>query len=354
VPGVTGDIIGEHRLALEGWKSFFLDQSLNPDKLIDVPSKIVDMLGLLSDPVRIRLAALLDGNELSVAEITQVVRMVQSRVSTHLGRLLHAGLLRDRRQGTKVYYSLNESGMSETAQRLWHLIAENRDEAEWQSDRARCEEVLRMRQKPGGWPDSVAGQMERHYSPGRTWEATMLSFLSFIRLGDVLDAGSGDGMVASMLAPRCRSITCLDISPKVLQAARQRLAPLHNVTLAPGDIHALPFPNAQFDNVLFLNVLPYSKEPVRALVEAARVLRPGGTLLVSTLANHEHPEITSAYGHVNQGSRPATLGRWLAREARLVVDRCEITSHERRHPNFAVLSAFAHKPAHPGTSKEQP
>jgi SAM-dependent methyltransferase len=318
-----------------------------------VQAKLVDMLGLLSDPVRIRLAALLDENELSVAEITQVLRMAQSRVSTHLGKLLRAGILRDRRQGTKVYYSLHPSGMPEMTQRLWHLVAENLDQAERQSDRARCEEVLRMRQKPGGWPDSVAGQMDRHYSPGRTWEATMLGVLSFVRLGEVLDAGSGDGTVASMLAPRCKAITCLDISQKVLQAARQRLSGLHNVTFAPGDIHALPFSDGLFDTVLFLNVLPYSKQPVLALREAARVLRSEGTLLVSTLASHDQAEVTSAYGHVNKGFRPATLERWIAREARLVVDRCEITSHERHHPNFAVLTAFAHKPGARAT-KEQP
>jgi ubiquinone/menaquinone biosynthesis C-methylase UbiE/DNA-binding transcriptional ArsR family regulator len=330
---------------------FFVVRYLNQDKLIDMQAKVIDMLQLLSDPVRIRLAALLDGAELSVAEITLVTRMVQSRVSTHLGKLREAGILRDRRQGTKSYYTLNESGMPETARRLWQVVADNRDEAEWHADRARCEEVLRMRQKPGGWPDSVAGQMDRHYSPGRTWEATMLSFLSFVRLGDVLDAGSGDGMVASMLAPRCRTITCLDLSPKVLQAARQRLANLRNVTFAPGDIHALPFPDGQFDQVLLLNVLPYSKEPARALGEAARVLGPGGALLVSTLASHDHAEITSAYGHVNRGFRPSSLRRWLAEDARLTVDRCEITSQEKQQPHFAVLCAFARKP---GSTKESP
>jgi ArsR family transcriptional regulator len=312
------------------------------------------MFQLWSDPVRIRLAALLGGNELSVAEITQVTRMAQSRVSTHLGKLRDAGVLRDRHQGTSTYYSLNES-MPETAQRLWHLVDANRDENEWQADRTRCDEVLRMRQKPGGWPDSVAGQMDRHYSPGRTWEAIMLGFLSFVRLGDVLDAGSGDGMVASMLAPRCRSITCLDVSAKVLQAARHRLAELANVRFALGDIHALPFADAQFDHVLFLNVLPYSKDTVRALCEGARVLRPGGNLLVSALASHDHSDITSAYGHVNKGFRPATLRRWLADQAGLAVERCEITSHEKRQPNFAILSAFAHKPGTlAGATKEQP
>jgi SAM-dependent methyltransferase len=312
------------------------------------------MLQVLADPVRIRLAALLDGNELSVAEITQVTRMVQSRVSTHLGKLRDIGVLRDRHQGTSTYYALNEN-MPEMAKRLWQLVAENRNESEWQADRARCEEILRLRQKAGGWPDSVAGQMDRHYSPGRTWETTTLGLLSYIRLGDVLDAGSGDGMVASMLAPRCRSITCLDISTKVLQAARQRLDSLNNVHFALGDIHALPFGDAGFDHVLFLNVLPYSKDPVRALREAARVLRPDGDLLVSTLAAHDHADITSTYGHVNEGFRPATLRRWLASEAKLAVDRCEIACHEKRQPNFAIVSAFAHKPGTlAGAIKERP
>jgi ArsR family transcriptional regulator len=272
-----------------------------------------------------------------------------------LGKLREAGILRDRHQGTSTYYSLNESGMPEIAKRLWSLVSENRDETEWQEDRSRCEEILRLRQKAGGWPDSVAGQMDRHYSPGRTWEATMLSFLSFVRLGDVLDAGSGDGMVASMLAPRCRSITCLDASAKVLQAARQRLTGLDNVEFAPGDIHVLPFPDAHFDHVLLLNVLTYSKDPSHALCEAVRVLRPGGNLLVSTLAHHEHGDITSAYGHVNHGFRPATLRRWLAQDAGLLVERCEITSHEKRTPNFAILSAFASRPGTlAGATKEQP
>jgi len=313
------------------------------------------MLAVLADPVRIRLAALLDGNELSVAEITQVTRMVQSRVSTHLGKLRDAGILRDRRQGTSTYYALNDGGMPETAKRLWALVAEHRNEGEWQADRARCEEILRRRQGAGGWPESVAGQMDRHYSPGRTWEATMLGVLSFVRLGDLLDAGSGDGMVASMLAPRCRSITCLDVSPKVLHAAQQRLTGVGNVRFAPGDIHALPLADASVDHVLLLNVLPYSREPVRALREAARVLRPGGNLLVSTLANHDHGEITDTYGHVNRGFRPATLRRWLASEAGLAVERCEVTCHEKREPNFAILSAFAHKPGTlSGADEEHP
>ncbi len=307
-------------------------------------SETVDMLRLFADETRVRLAALLDGNELSVAEMTQITEMPQSRVSTHLGKLREAGVLRDRREGASTFYAMNEATMPGQVRRLWNLVAETRDEPLLRADRARCQEVLRAREKPGSWPESVAGQMDRHYSPGRTWEATMLGFLPFIRLGDVLDAGSGDGTIAAVLAPRCRSVTCLDRSEKVLQAAQRRLSGLANVAFASGDLHALPFPEGRFDHVLLLNVLTYTKEPVSVLREAARVLRAGGDLTISTLARHDHKQTTAPYGHVNQGYRPSALQGWLAREAGLAVERCEITSREKRPPHFAVISAFARKP----------
>ena len=307
-------------------------------------SETVDLLRLFADATRVRLAALLDGNELSVAEITQITGLPQSRVSTHLGKLREAGVLRDRHEGASTYYAINEAAMPEQVRRLWTMVAETRDEPLLRDDRERCLDILRARQKPGSWPESVAGQMDRHYSPGRTWEATMLGFLPFIRLGDVLDAGSGDGTMAALLAARCRTVTCLDRSEKVLQAAQQRLSGLGNVVFAPGDLHALPFPDGRFDHVLLLNVLTYTKDPALVLREAARVLRPGGELTISTLAHHAHKDATVPYGHVNQGFRPAALHAWLARAASLTVERCEITSREKRSPHFAVISAFARKP----------
>jgi len=307
-------------------------------------SETVDILRLFADATRVRLAALLDGNELSVAEMTQITGLPQSRVSTHLGKLREAGVLRDRHAGASTYYAINEAAMPEQVRRLWTLVAETRDEPLLRDDRERCLDILRARQKAGSWPDSVAGQMDRHYSPGRTWEATMLGFLPFVRLGDVLDAGSGDGTIAALLASRSRSVTCLDRSEKVLQAAQQRLSGLRNVAFAPGDLHALPFPDARFDHVLLLHVLTYTKDPALVLREAARVLRPGGDLTISTLAHHAHKEATAPYGHVNQGFRPATLQGWLGRTAGLDVERCEITSREKRSPHFAVISAFARKP----------
>jgi SAM-dependent methyltransferase len=308
-------------------------------------AKAVDILRLFADPTRVRLAHLLDGNELSVAEITQITDLPQSRVSTHLGRLREAGVLRDRRQGASTYYAINEATMPEPVRRVWNLMADSRDEPVIRTDRQRCQEALRARHKDKSWPESVAGQMERHYSPGRTFEATLFGLLGFLSLGDVLDAGSGDGATAALLAPRCRSLTCLDLSARVLQAARQRLAGQPNVTFKPGDVQALPFPDRQFDHVLLLHVLTYAKDPALALREAGRVLRPGGELVVSTLARHEHGEVTAGYGHVHTGFAPRALRTWLEREAELEVLQCEVTSREKRPPHFSVITAFARKPS---------
>lgn len=315
-------------------------------------AQAVDSVRLFADPTRVRLAHLLDGNELSVAEITQITGLPQSRVSTHLGKLREAGVLRDRRQGTSTYYTLNEGGMPEPSRRLWSLMGESRDEPLLRDDRSRCQEVLRGRSKGKSWPESVAGQMERHYSPGRTWEATLFGLLGFVRLGDVLDAGSGDGATANLLAPHCRTVTCLDLSPAVLRAARGRLAKHGNVRFASGDVHRLPFPDASFDQVLLLHVLTYAHDPALALHEAGRVLRPGGQLAVATLARHDHADVTREFGHVNQGCSTRTLHAWLAR-AGLAVESCEVTSREKRVPHFSVITAFARKSGAP-PNQEKP
>jgi len=304
----------------------------------------VDILRLFADPTRVRLAHLLDGYELSVAEITQITDLPQSRVSTHLGKLREAAVLRDRRQATSTFYALNDAAMPEPIRRVWDLMAESRDEPLLRTDRLRCQEVLRARHKGKSWPESVAGQMDRHYSPGRTWEATLFGLLGFIRLGDVLDAGSGDGATAALLLPHCRSVTCLDKSRRVLQAARRRLAGHRNVAFAPGDVHQLPFPDDKFDQVLLFHVLTYANDPALALREAGRVLRPGGTLVVSTLARHAHEAVTAGYGHVNPGFSARVLHAWLTREVGLDVERCEVTSREKRPPHFSVITAFARKP----------
>jgi SAM-dependent methyltransferase len=305
-------------------------------------SSAVDLLRLFGDSTRLRLASLLEKTELTVAEITKITQLPQSRVSTHLGKLRDAGVLRDRREGALAYYAMNDGNVPASVHKLWNLLDRELDEPLLQSDQERCQAVLRARQGTANWPDAVAGEMERHYSPGRTWEATAIGMVGLLHLGDVLDAGSGDGTIAALLASRSRRVTCLDISPKVLQACRKRLQGMDNVEFVLGDVQALRFADASFDQVLLLNLLTYAADPARALAEAARVLRPGGDLVVTTLAAHEQREVTAGYGHVQAGFRPQALRDWLG-EVGLVVDRCEVTSREKRSPHFAVVSAFARK-----------
>jgi ArsR family transcriptional regulator len=300
------------------------------------------LLGLLADPTRMRLLSLLEREELTVAELVSITGLSQSRVSTHLGRLRDAGMLRVRPSGASAYYALNAS-MPEEARGLWQVIRDRLSDSVVESDGRQCGAVVKARVAEGGWVDAVAGEMERHYSPGRTWEALAHGMIGFARLGDVLDVGAGDGFVAGLVAARARSVTCFDRSERMIDAARARLAGSDNVRFVAGDMHALPFPAESFDEVALFNVLTYSEDPGRVLSEAARVLRPGGAITVLTLNAHAHESVTAPYGHLQPGFRPASLRRWLAR-AGVDVARCAIVGRERRAPHFELLAAFATKP----------
>jgi ArsR family transcriptional regulator len=250
-------------------------------------------------------------------------------------------VVRDRRSGASVFYALNDQRMPAAARTAWEIVSAAVDDPVLAADRARCESVLAARAKVAGL-DAIAGQMERHYTPGRTWEALARGFVGLMRLGDVLDVGAGDGAVAELVAARARSVTVVDRSERMVDAARARLGRLANARAVLGDACALPFDPASFDEVLLLHVLTMVQAPNRALAEAARVLRPGGDVVVVTLDAHEATDVSAAYGEVHPGFSPAKLKRALA-TAGLAVSRCEVTSREKRAPHFRVISAFARK-----------
>ncbi len=300
----------------------------------------VTLMGLLSDPTRVRLLCLLEADELSVQELTAITELGQSRVSTHLARLREAQLVEDRRVGSQRYYRTQWDTAPREATRLWRALRDQLSDSVLEGDRERRRALLSARDDEAPWVDTIAGRMEHHYSPGRTWEALARGLLGFIELGEVLDIGCGDGTVAQMLAPHSKSYTGLDQSAKVLAAAKRRLAGQAHVELVEGDLHALPFDREQFDQVLLFHVLTYARDPALALVEAERVLRPGGTLVLVTLATHPHADITARYGHLNAGFDPAELRRLLKP---LQVLGCEVTSRERRKPHFRIITCLAKK-----------
>jgi len=295
---------------------------------------------LLSDITRVRLLLLLEQEELSVAELAAITKLAQPRVSTHLARLKEAGLVCDRRAGVSVYYRFREPQPGSPTRLMWEAIRTGTDDPLTQQDAERIPQVLENRNGVNNWADAVAGDMERHYSPGRTWEATTRALVQLLDLGVVLDIASGDGVTAELLSPQARRLVCVDISERVVAAGSKRTGKLGNVDYEQADMHQLPMSDASFDTVLMLHALTYSRQPEAAVNEAARVLKPGGRLLAATLKQHKHAGEVAPYGHVNQGFNEAEL-RELTGNAGLDVVHIGLIARESRPPNFEVLGMLA-------------
>jgi len=300
-------------------------------------------LRLLSDPTRVRLLALLDRDELTVAELAQITGLAQPRVFTHLARLKEAGLAVDRRAGVSAYYRFAEDPLNEAQQALWKSLSGTANDPLLQQDALRLPEVLAQRAASENWADNVAGDMERHYSPGRTWEAMARAALQLVDPGRVLDIASGDGLMAELLAPRASAYVCIDASAKIVSAASERLRGFPNVQVRQGDMHALDLGDASFDLVLLMNALTYADKPQKALNEAVRVLKPGGQLLATTLQKHGHQNAVAPFNHANLGFEVKQL-TGMAKKAGLQVLSCGVINRERRPPHFNVLSLLGSKP----------
>ena len=300
------------------------------------------VLRLLADPTRVRLLALLEGEELTVAELAAVLHLAQPRVSTHLAKLKEANLVRDRRAGVSAYYRANTEG-DEHQHQLVKSLRESIDDALLREDAERVPGVLAQRAREAGWADTVAGDMERHYSPGRTWETLARSLLQLLETGDVLDIASGDGITAELLAPHARSIVCIDSSERVVEAAARRLQPFAHVEVRQGDMQDLQLGDRRFDLVLMLHALTYADQPARAVAEASAVLRPGGRLLAVTLGAHDHRTAVEPFDHTNLGFSLKQLGGF-ATAAGLEVISANRLSRERKAPHFEVISLLARKP----------
>lgn len=299
-------------------------------------------LKVFADATRVRLLALLAGEELTVAELSAITQLAQPRVSTHLAKLKEAGLVRDRRAGVSAYYRFDEDMLDPAQRELWRSLREGSDDPLLRQDAERVAAVLASRAAEQNWADSVAGDMERHYSPGRTWEALARTVLPLFEVGDVLDIASGDGVLAELLSPHAKRYVCIDTSARVVAAAGERLRRFPNVDVREGDMHALPFKDNSFDLVVLMHALTYSTQPAQAVAEAARVLRRGGRVLLSSLARHEHRAVVAAYGHVNLGFTLKEL-RKFAEKAGLEIASAETVTRERRPPHFEVISLIGTK-----------
>lgn len=303
-------------------------------------SECLSAMNLLGDESRLRICALLTERELSVGELVRVTGISQSRVSTHLGKLREGGFVRDRREGQHSYYALAEH-LPEIAKTL---LLETASDALLVSDRKRLAGFDAAQR--GGLPEAFAGELEKHYSPGRTWSSLAAGLSALMRLGDVLDVGCADGAAASYLAPRSHSLTCIDTSARMVAAAKKRLGRYPRAQIVLGDVHALPFPEGSFDTVVLFHTLTYVENPKVALAECVRVLRPEGEVVLLSLAAHKHHALTAPYGERTSGFSAKTL-RTLLADAGLSTKTCEVVVKEPKKPHFEVILATARLDARP-------
>jgi len=262
---------------------------------------IFDDLSTLSDATRSRMLLLLDRNELTVSELCAVLQLPQSTVSRHLKTLLDAGWVTSRREATSRYYSLMLDGRGQSGRRLWTLL---RDQvggtAAADQDARRLRTVISHRQsKSREFFESAAGQWDKLRDDlfGRASHLQALPGLLDPEW-TIGDLGCGTGQVAAALAPFVRSVLAVDRSGDMLQAARRRLREYTNVDVRRGELESLPIGDGELDAATLLLVLHHLPGPAEALREAARVLRPGGSLLICDMLPHDREEYRQQMGHV--------------------------------------------------------
>jgi ArsR family transcriptional regulator len=275
---------------------------------------IFDDLVALSDATRSRMLLVLERHELTVSELCAVLQLPQSTVSRHLKTLLDAEWVSSRRDGTSRYYTLALDERGPATRRLWSLLREQVSLTPGaDQDARRLRGVLGRRQsKSREFFASAAGQWDR-LRQDMFGRASHLHALPGLLDAEwvVGDLGCGTGQVAAALAPFVKQVIAVDRSSDMLDAARRRVRDLPNVDVRRGELEALPIVDGALDAATLLLVLHHLPDPVEALGEAARVLRPGGRLLISDMLPHDREAYRQQMGHVWLGFGEDTLQKML-------------------------------------------
>ncbi|WP_221031807.1 ArsR/SmtB family transcription factor [Actomonas aquatica] len=306
-----------------------------------------DTLKLLSDPTRVRLLSLLRTEELSVSEIEEILGMAQSRISSQLAQLRNAELVRDRRDGKRAYYALHPRIAPAVAQLIDAACsAAASHEPELADDQANLERVLQKRRAhQEQYFNLIAGKLGKNYCPGRSWEAIGHLALRLAPQIEIADLGAGEGLISQLLARRAAKVWCIDNSPRMVEVGTElaKKNGLANLTYKLGDIEHVPLPDASVDLAILSQALHHAQHPQNAIKEAARILRPGGQLLLLDLKEHTFEKAHELYADVWLGFSENDLHRYLRQAG---FDQVEVTvvSREEKAPYFETLLASGFKP----------
>ncbi len=301
---------------------------------------------VLGDPARLRLLRALSVDRFNVTELTGILGLAQSGVSRHLGLLKDAGLVAEERDGIFVYYRLARAPGVDSP--LWQLLEGEFTRAaaipDVRADDARIQEVRRLRRENFDQHAGADTRDGRQLVPGRSWAAWSRALGMLLPPLEVVDIGCGEGYLTIEAARWARKVVGVDRSAAVLARARQlaerrRVA---NIVWKRGEIERLPAADASFDVALLSQTLHHAADPGRALHEAARVLRPGGRVLILDLRTHDEPWVRHKLGDRWQGFDDQALSAWLT-AAGLVAPLIQVGARGAGDP-FVVLVASATKP----------
>jgi len=307
-----------------------------------VPS-ILKTFRLLADPNRLRLLLLLEQEELSVAELQEILSLGQSTISTHLAQLKAEELVEDRRTGKHVLYRMKPIGI---AGMLDVLRQGAREIPEAGLDAAALRLVLaRRRDKVRAYFDELAGKFGRHYVPGRSWKGLAETLLKLLPPLVIADLGAGEGMMAQLLAQRAERVIAVDSSEKMVEfgAGLARKHGLENLDYRLGDMEQLPIEDESVDVAFFSQSLHHAPHPERALGEAYRILRPGGRIAVLDLLKHHFEEARELYADLWLGFSEAEL-TGLMEGAGFLCCETAIVHREEQAPHLQTLLATGDKP----------
>jgi ubiquinone/menaquinone biosynthesis C-methylase UbiE/DNA-binding transcriptional ArsR family regulator len=303
---------------------------------------IVKILRVVADPNRLRILLLLDGEELSVAELQEILVMGQSTLSTHLSQLKQAGLVEDRRTGKNNLYRV-------TAARggvLDEIFARAKSEIpEVASDRAEMRRVLKKRQdKMRAFFDSVAGRLGRDYVPGKSWKSLAEALLRLMPPLVVADLGAGEGSSALLLSQRAVRVIAVDSSAKMIDVGREqaRRNAVTNIEFRLGDMEEIPIAAGEVELAFFSQSLHHALHPAHALEEAARILSPGGRIVILDLVRHRFEEARELYADEWLGFTESELESMLA-AAGFTAIQTSVVDKDPDAPQFQTLLAVASK-----------
>ena len=306
-----------------------------------------DTLKILADPTRLRLLSLLLREELSVAEIQEILDMAQSRISSQLSLLRQAGFVVDRRDGKRAYYSLRP-GLDPRQLTLLRTACETiSEQPESADDRLNLDRILaRRRRQSEEYFNLVAGRLGKNYCPGRSWEAIGHLALRLVPAIVIADLGAGEGMISQLLARRAAQVWCVDNSQRMVEVGTElaRKNGLENLRYLLGDIETVPLGDASVDLAILSQALHHAEHPQRAVEEAFRILKPGGQLIVLDLKAHDFEKARELYADRWLGFKESALHGFLKKAGFVQVDVAAV-AHETEAPHFETLLAAGLKPA---------